>query len=141
MCLITTEGHAKIMTAKKDIVVYKGFYQKDNVILSPIRCHKYILNIKQHCKCELQFKEAGEEEVYFDTISQDHFGKSKRKLFAISEGIHSFRNKRRALDNKINNSLVSLTLECIIPKGAKYALDYNGLCVSDQIIVTDKEIW
>ena len=110
MCF-KTKG-SKIKIAKEDIICYKTVRRSDNGYLSIYENFNY--------KC-----------------NKEYSGKSKWKLFLrwlfnfsiTSEAYHSY--------TYINGGL---TVECVIPKGSLYLIDYYNLEYCSTSIIIKKEL-
>ena len=101
MCLDLTEN-SKLMTAKKDIVVFKHVYYYGNGIATPYR------------NMRIKLLEVIESELMDMRVADTYW---------VSKGLHSFKLKKDALYDMIDEGYGGQkrsVVKCIIPKGSNY---------------------
>ena len=132
MCLQTNWKEPKV--AEKDILVYKLFEKgNEKIVQSPYNYFNYTINKLYKTKIE-----ETDDTSSFDEVAQMYLKNiSRNGVKSIGRGFHSIKSKKRVIDS---GETEYICLKCIIPKGSLYYRGFTDLLVSNQIIITNKQV-
>jgi len=131
MCFFVHEDHPTVKIATKNIVCYKRLDVTD--------CHSSVIKINLKTLSSVRFKTPYREEpIHLDKkpLMTTSLDKSRLRFNEIKQGLHSYSNKRVALQSSRTWEVV---VQCIIPKGASYYYNsWRKEYVSNQLQYTKK---
>lgn len=138
MCLYIEENQT-CYTNKKDIITFKVFSSKKNILNSKLRYESYSVISEYYnfeyiigklYKTNIEFKSEG---CAYDVFADEPSFQNKNTKY-IGNGFHSaYSVNRLTMDNIKNDKII---YECIIPKDSQIHFDSTGLLVSNSIIVS-----
>ena len=149
MCLVVNKNNLRVLTARKDMVVYKVLCIDTSIPSSlSVKISPKKVNVTKHFEVSTFLSEPQKFKYKLDVLySEVEFGKPEYRYgkYVIHIGFHaytaSFESLKKSVFKHYKHSKNHVVVKCIIPKGAKYYLGTNngttrGIC-ANKIILTE----